>query len=482
MSLTDRLARVEARGQVPNGPRWRALALLCLAQFMVILDITVVNVALPRMAGDLGLDRAALTWVVTAYTLCFGGLMMLGGRLADLLGRRRTFLAGLVVFTAASLVAGLAGGAATIIAARAVQGVGAALLSPAALSIVTTTFHGPARNRALGIWAAIGGGGAAAGVLIGGLLVSGPGWEWVFFVNVPVGVAVAALLPKVVPAAPGQRGRLDLAGALLVTAASAALIYGLVRAGGAGWSAASTLAPIAAAGALYLAFALVERRVPAPLIHLPLLGRRSMAGGIAAMLTASGLLVSGFFLSSLLLQGVLGQSALQTGLVFLPVAVATVAGAHTAGHLVGRIGPRPLGGMAFGLAAAGLALLSRVDGDAGPWTGVLPGFALAAAGLGAAFVTATTTAMREVHAHHAGMASGAVNTAHELGSALGVAVLSTVAGASIHAGGASGTAAVGGFADAFTVAAIVALVAAAALPLLLPAGRPPVTDRPAFVH
>jgi EmrB/QacA subfamily drug resistance transporter len=469
---------------------WRALLLLCLAQFMVILDVTVVNVALPRMAGDLGLDRAALTWVVTAYTLCFGGLMMLGGRLADLLGRRRVFLAGLLVFTGASLVAGLAGGAGTIVAARAVQGVGAAMLSPAALSIVTTTFHGPERNRALGIWAAIGGGGAAAGVLVGGLLVSGPGWQWVFFVNVPVGAAVGVLLPWVVPGTvPGtvpapspHRGRIDVAGALLVTAGSAALIYGLVRAGDAGWAAASTLAPIAAAAVLYLLFAVVERHVPAPLVHLPLLTQRSMAAGVAAMLTASGLLVSGFFLCSLLLQGVLGLSALRTGLVFLPVAVAAVAGAHTAARLVARIGPRPLAAAAFGLAAAGLALLSRVGEGADAWTAVLPGFALAAIGLGGAFVTATTTAMREVHPHHAGMASGAVNTAHELGSALGVAVVSTIAGASIHAGGASGGAAVGGFTDALAAAAVAALVAAVVVPVLLPAGRPPVADRPAFAH
>jgi EmrB/QacA subfamily drug resistance transporter len=313
--------------------------LLCLAQFMVILDVTVVNVALPRMAADLGLDRAALTWVMTGYTLCFGGLMMLGGRLADLLGRRRTFLAGLLLFTAASLAAGLSGDAATMVAARAAQGVGAALLSPAALSILTTTFHGPDRYRALGVWAALGGGGAAAGVLVGGLLVSGPGWQWVFFVNVPIGLLVALLVPVTVAAAPRLPGRLDVPGALLVTAASGALIYGLVRAGDAGWTAPSAVVPIAAAVALYGVFAVTEQRVSAPLVRLRLLAQRPMLAGIAAMLAASALLISGFFLCSLLLQRALGLSALDTGLVFLPVAVATVIGAHLAGRLVGRFGP-----------------------------------------------------------------------------------------------------------------------------------------------
>jgi EmrB/QacA subfamily drug resistance transporter len=453
--------------------RWRALALLCVAQFMVILDVTVVNVALPRMAADLGLDRAALTWVVTAYTLCFGGLMLLGGRLADLLGRRRVFLAGLLVFTAASLGAGLAGDAATLVAARAAQGVGAALLSPAALSILTTTFHGPERHRALAVWAALGGGGAAAGVLVGGLLVSGPGWQWVFYVNVPVGVLVAALVPATVAALPPTGGRVDVPGALLVTAASGALIYGLVRAGEDGW-----LLAIGAAAALYAVFVLVERRTPAPLVRIGLLARRPMAAGIVTMLTASALLISGFFLCSLLLQSALGLSALRTGLVFLPVAVATMAGAHLAGQLVTRLGARPVAAGGFALAAAGFALLARVDAGSGAWTGVLPGFVMAAAGLGAGFVTATVTALTQVDAHHAGMASGAVNTAHELGAALGVAVVSAIAGASLGAG----SGAVGGFTDAFWGCAGAAALAAVVLVALLPAGRPAVTNGPVFAH
>jgi EmrB/QacA subfamily drug resistance transporter len=459
----------------PDARRWRALALLCVAQFMVILDVTVVNVALPELAADLRLDRAALTWVVTAYTLCFGGLMLLGGRLADLLGRRRMFLAGLALFTAASLVAGLAGDATALVGARAAQGIGAALLSPAALSIITTSFHGTERHRALGVWATLGGAGAAAGVLIGGLLTSGPGWQWVFYVNVPVGIAVVALTPVTVAATPQLAGRLDVPGALLVTTASGALIYGLVRAGEDGW-----LLAVGAAVLLYAAFVVAQRRLPAPLLRPGLLAQRPMAAGVVTMLTASALLISGFFLSSLLLQHQLGLTALATGLLFLPVAVATGVGAHLAGRLVRRTGARPLAAAGFGVAAAGYAILSQVDSDGGAWTGVLPGFVLAALGLGAGFVTATTTALTRVAPHDAGVASGAVNTAHELGAALGVAVVSAIAAASAEA--AAGPAATDGFTDAFWVCAATSAVAALALATLLPAGKPPATDEPIFAH
>lgn len=458
-----------------NPRRWAALALLCVAQFMVILDVTVVNVALPAMAADLGLDRTALTWVVAAYALCFGSLMLLGGRLADLLGRRAVFLAGLVIFVAASLTAALAGTATMLVAARAAQGLGAALLSPAALSLLTTMFHGVERHRALAVWAALGGAGAAAGVLLGGLLVSGPGWPWVFYVNVPVGVAVGALLPVLVQAVPRQAARLDLPGAILVTGGSAALIYGLVQAGTDGW-----LLAIGAAGGLYLAFVAVERRVRSPLVPLDQLVRRPMATGVGTMLAASALLISGFFLCSLLLQRVLGLSALTTALLFLPVAIATGIGAHLAGRLLVRVGARPVAAAGFGLAAVGFALLTQVDAAGNAWTGVLPGFMLLAAGLGAGFVTATTTALTRVDPHHAGTASGAVNTAHELGAALGVAVVSAIAGASIDAPAATGG--MGGYAAAFWACAAGSAVAAGALAILLPPGPPPITDAPVFAH
>src|SRR5215217_2171542 len=434
---------------------------------MVILDITVVNVALPTIGADLSLDRAALTWVVTTYTLFFGGLLLLGGRLADLLGRRRTFLAGLGVFTAASLAAGLAGDGSVLLAARALQGVGAALLSPSALSIITTTFHGSERRRALGTWAALAGAGAAVGVLLGGLLVSGPGWQWVFFVNVPVGVLVAAAVPLAVAASPRQAAaRVDLVGALVVTAATGLLIYGLVAAG----------------LALLGVFAVVERTVTAPLVDLRLLATRPVVAGAGVMLAASGLLISGFFLNSLLLQRVMGLSALGTGLVFLPVAVATIIGAQGGAHLLGRLGGRPVAATGFALAAAGMALLAGVDADSDALTGVLPGFVLASAGLGMAFVTATTTALSRVDPQRAGLVSGVVTTAHELGAALGVAVASAIAGASVEVGSAATSAVVAGFGDAFLAGAILAGLAAVAATRLLPPGRPPATDGPVFAH
>ncbi len=482
MNHTAHAPSGERAAVAPDPRRWRALVLLCLAAFMTILDVTVVNVALPSIGADLSLDRAALTWVVTAYTLCFGGLMLLGGRLADLLGRRRTFLAGLVVFTAASLGAGLAGEASVLLAARALQGVGAALLSPSALSIITTTFHGAERHRALGIWAGIGGAGGAVGVLLGGVLVSGPGWEWVFFVNVPVGLLVAVLAPATVAASPRQAGTgVDLPGALAITAASGLLIYGLVEAGDA-WGAAGTLLPLAAGLALLGVFVAVERTVAAPLVDLRLLAERTVVAGYGVMLAASALLVSGFFLSSLLLQRVMGLGALRTGLVFLPVAVAIIAGAQAAAHLVGRLGRRPLAAAGFALAAAGMALLAGVPAGGDALTGVLPGFALAGAGLGMALVTATTTAMTKVDPDHAGMVSGLVNTAHELGAALGVALVSTIAAAGVDAGPAAAAAAVAGFGDAFLACAVIAGASAVAAPWLLPPGRSPAGDRPAFGH
>jgi EmrB/QacA subfamily drug resistance transporter len=467
----------------PDPRRWQALVLLCLAQFMVVLDVTVVNVALPAIGADLALDRAALTWVVTTYTLCFGGLMLFGGRLADLLGRRRMFLAGLAVFTAGSAGAGLAGDGSVLLAARALQGVGAALLSPAALSIITTTFHGRERQRALGVWAGIGGAGAAVGVLLGGVLTAGPGWQWVFFVNVPVGVLVALAVPMTVPASPRQAAAgVDVPGALVVTATTGLLIYGLVQAGNAGWGAAGTLLPLAAGLGLLGAFAVVERRTPAPLVDLPLLATRPVAAGYGVMLAASGLLISGFFLSSLLLQRVMGLSALRTGLVFLPVAISTIIGAQAAAHLLGRLGGRPVAAIGFALATVGMALLAGISVGSEALTGVLPGFALAAAGLGMALVTATTTAMTSVDPHRAGMVSGVINTAHELGAALGVAFISTIAGASVQAESAAASAVVAGFGDAFLAGAIIAGVSAVAVAWLLPPGRPPATDGPVFAH
>lgn len=450
--------------------RWAVLGLLGLAQFMLIVDITVVQVALPTIGKELKLDREALTWVVTTYTLVFGGLMVLGGRLADAFGARRTLLAGLGVFAAASLVCGVAGDGATLIAGRAFQGVGAALMSPSALAVITRTYHGELRNRALGVWGAIGGSGAAVGVLAGGLLTSGPGWSWVFYVNVPIGLAVLAVIPRLVgrdePRAGGRR--VDVPGAVTVTLATALLIYGLVGAGDAGWGAFSTLAALGGAVLGYGLFVLVERNVRTPLMRAETMARRAVVSGTFVMLAATGLMLGLFFVSSLYLQHVLGYDALTTGLIFLPVAVAITLGAHLGGRLVGKVGGRPVALVSFALTAAGAALMMRISPDASVWTTLVPGFVLAAFGIGPAFVTATTTTMANVPAGEAGVASGVINTFHELGGSIGVAVVSTMAAASL----APGAVGVEGFTGALLLCVIVAAVAAVVSSVLVPAGVP----------
>jgi EmrB/QacA subfamily drug resistance transporter len=448
---------------------------------MLILDVTVVNVALPDIGTDLALSRTTLTWAVTAYTLFFGGLMLLGGRLADAFGARRMMLTGLTVFTLASLATGLAQNEVLLLGGRIAQGIGAALLSPAALSTVTTTFHGTERNKALGVWAALGGIGFAAGVLLGGVLTAGPGWRWVFFVNVPVGIAVLAALPATLraqrtePSEHSERAgrQLDVFGAVTVTAATASFIYGMINAGDAGWGAASTVLPLGAAVLMYAAFGWIERTVKSPLMHVGMLTRRPVLAGAFLMLVASGLLISLFFLGSLYLQHARDISAMQTGLLFLPAAVATGVGAHLAGRLVGSIGTRPVAVTGLVLVAVGAALLTGLSADGGVGLELLPGIVIAAAGVGPVFVTATTSALAHVEHTEAGLASGVINTFHELGAAIGVAVASTVAAA-----GLSDAPSIGGFTDAFTVFAIAAAAAAVLSLWLVPPGKPEMTGVP----
>ena len=461
----------------PDPRRWRALALLGAAQFMLILDVTVVAIALPDIGAGLALGRTQLTWVVTAYTLMFGGLMLLGGRATDLFGARRLLLVGLTVFTAASLTAGLAGGAAVLVGARMLQGAGAALLSPAALSVVATAFHGPERNRALGVWAAIGGTGSAVGVLVGGLLTAGPGWEWIFYVNVPIGLVLLALLPGALPATarPTRRAALDVPGALLVTAATATTIYGLTNAGDDGWGAPATLVPLAAGLALYAAFAALQRRSAAPLMDLTLLTRRPVLTGAFLMLVATALLISSFFLGSFYLQGPGGHGPLATGLLFLPVAVGTALGAHLGGRAIGGVGPRLVAVPALLTAAVGLAIPAA---DTGTVT-LSVGLSVASAGLGAGFVAATTTALAHVSPDEAGLTSGLVNTCHEFGGAIGVPVVSSIAGSSIAAGHLAGP---GGLTDALAFLAVSAAAGAVAALFLVPAGRPPAGAPTAHLH
>ncbi|ADB30641.1 major facilitator superfamily MFS_1 [Kribbella flavida DSM 17836] len=444
--------------------RWRLLGWLGAAQFMLILDVTVVAIALPNIGADLGLARDTLTWVVSAYTVMFGGLMLLGGRAADLFGARRVVLTGLTVFTAASLATGLASNAELLIGGRVAQGIGAAILSPAALSVVTRAFAGEERNKALGIWSALGGAGSAVGVLLGGVLTAGPGWQWIFYINVPLGVAVLIALSRMLPTGlPAQTGaRLDVPGALLVTAGTGAAIYALINAGDRGWLSAATLGTLAGAAVLYAAFAFVQRVVSSPLMDLRILARRPVASGTFLILVATALMIAVFFLGSFYLQHLLGYGALRTGLLFLPVALATTVGAHSAGQAIARTGARTV-------AAAGLAVAALGTAAPALWTGsvaVVLGMSVAAAGIGAAFVAASTTTFSQVGHHEAGLASGILSTFHEFGAAFGVAVVSSIAAASIA--GTTGT----GFTRGFTFAAITAAASAVLALLVVPTAGP----------
>lgn len=447
--------------------RWTTLAFLGTAQLMLIVDVTVVAIALPHVGADLTLDREATTWVVSAYTLAFGGLMLVGGRIADLLGARPVVLTGLTVFTAASLLTGLADSPELLIGGRVAQGVGAALLSPAALSAVLQLFDGEERNRALGVWSALGGGGAALGVLLGGVLTAGPGWPWVFYVNVPIGIVVTVALARLLPrpaADSGSRPRMDVdvLGAVLVTAATGTMIYALIGAGDRGWTDGGTLALLAGAALLYLLFAARQHTARTPLMDLRLLARRPVASGTFLVVTATSLMVAGFFLGTFYLQHHAGHGALVTGVLFLPVALATMAGAMVGGRLIGRHGARVLTAVGFGLAAAGFAVPALAEGT----TAAVTGISVGASGLGMLFVAASATALGQVAPHEAGIASGIVSTFHEFGAALGAAVISSVAAAGIEGGSSSG------FADGFVTAAITAVLAGHLALVLLPGGRP----------
>ncbi|NDU73799.1 MFS transporter [Actinomadura sp. DSM 109109] len=444
----------------PHPARWRILGFLGVAQLMLILDVTVVAIALPHMEADLDLSRQAVTWTVSAYTLAFGGLMLLGGRTADLFGARRVVLAGLLLFTAASLVTGLAGSAAVLLGGRVAQGVGAALLSPSALSLVVGLFQDDERNRALGVWSALGGGGAALGVLLGGALTAGPGWAWVFFVNVPIGLVIFAALARMLPRhrAAAPRPRLDVLGALLVTASSGALIYALIHAGDGGWLSLGTGLPALLAVLGYLAFTVRQRTAASPLMDLSLLARRPVATGTFLIVLATALMVGMFFLGTFYFQHARGYGALRTGLLFLPIAVATMAGANATGRMIAAMGPRRLAVAGLVTAAAGLTLPAV---SLHP-VAVVIGTAVAGAGTGAMFVVASATALGQVAPHESGIASGIVSTFHEFGASVGAAVISSVAAAGI----AGDT--LGGFTDGFVLAAVTAAVATLAAAVLTP--------------
>jgi EmrB/QacA subfamily drug resistance transporter len=457
--------------------RWWVLVFVGIAQAMLIIDLTVLNVALPTIGAALELDRASLTWVAMAYTLMFGSLLLLGGRLADTLGRRRVFLAGLGVFVAASLGSGLAPDGTTLVITRFAQGLGAALLSPAALSIVTTTFGDSDRTRALAVWAALAGSGAAIGVVIGGVLTSTVGWPWIFFVNVPIGAIVAlGVVRLVVDSRPAEPARIDLPGAVLSTLTVGLLLDGVITAGDAGWTSSAALLPIGLAIIAGGAFLWLERRIAMPLVRIDVIVRRPLGAALVTLLAASGLLAPTFFLASLYLQRLQGLSAIETGLVFLPAALAIIAGAHAASTSIGRFGPRPVAAGGLLLTSAGAFLLSRLPAQGDVLIDVLPGLVLSTFGLGLALVASNTAAFLRVTDADAGMTSGALNTTHELGFALGVSLVSTIAGASLASGGG-----VEGFGAGFAALSLVGIVGAGLAFHLLPGERPALAGR-AFAH
>jgi EmrB/QacA subfamily drug resistance transporter len=444
------------------------LVLLCLAQLMVILDISAVNVALPQLARDVGIARADLGWAITSYSVVFGSLLLLGGRAADLLGRRRVFLTGLGVFSASSLASALAGGAATLFAARAGQGLGAALLSPAALSILMTTFSsGRERATALSAWGAIGGAGAAIGVLLGGALTELVDWRAIFFINLPIGAGVAAGVLHVVAAdadRPRPRG-LDVRGAVVATASFAALVFAATQANSAGWASAQTLVVGLAGVCGLVAFAALELRTVEPLLRIQRLRDRAVGGGFAMMLAASAVLFGSFLLTSLYLQNVLRTGALDTGLAFLPLAVATGLGAHAGSTVISHAGVRvPLAG-AFVVAAGGLLLLSGVDAQGSYLADVLPGMLITGLALGVILVSIATAVLTGARDEETGMLSGLNTTGHEIGGSIGVAVLVTIAT------GTTGASLADGIGDAFFAAALLSLAAGMVALAVLPPAR-----------
>ena len=410
--------------------RWWALALLCMTQFMVVLDASIVNIALPSIGKDVGISQENLSWVVNGYVLTFGGFLLLGGRMADLLGRRRIFMAGLIVVAVASLIAGFAPSEGALIAARAGQGLGAAIIAPSALSIVATIFRdGSERNKALGAWGAVAGSGGAAGVLLGGVLTDGLGWEWVMWVNVPVSLIVLALAPALIPESrsESQTRYFDVAGAVTVTAGLSLLVYAIVDAESAGWGSAQTIGLLTAAIVLLGIFTVIELRSHAPLVPFGIFRKRTLTGANVVGLMVGGSLFAMFFFITLYMQQVLGYSPIKAGLSYLPLSVAIILSAGVASQLVTKVGFKPVLAVGLALIAAGLVWFSRVSVGGGFTTDILGPSLLAAVGLGFAFVTTTIAAVSGIEDREQGLASGLINTSQQIGGALGLAVLATIA-------------------------------------------------------
>jgi EmrB/QacA subfamily drug resistance transporter len=429
------------------------LLVVCLGQFMVILDVSIVNVALPSIKDALGFSTTGLQWVLNAYTLTFAGFLLLGGRAADVFGRRRTFFAGTLLFSGASLLCAISPSSAVLVAARALQGIGGALISPATLAIITTSFdEGAPRNRALGVWGAVGAIGATSGVLLGGLLTQGLGWPAIFLINVPIGLGVVLLGGRVVAEGRGraENRHFDLLGAILVTIGMTALTYGIVTTDRLGWGSAGVIAPLAAGAALLVAFALYEGQVARePLMPLGVFRLRTLRAANLVIFLLYAAIFAFWFFQSLYMQGTLGYSALETGLAFAPMTVAVGTGATLAPRLARRVSPRAVLAAGMLSAAAGEALLTGVRPGGTYFAQVLPGGMLGAFGLGLALVPATIVAVQGVPAAASGLASGVLNTSRFVGAALGLAVLSTIAASQTHHELAAGTSAASALTDGF---------------------------------
>ena len=409
---------------------WLVLVLVCMAQFMVILDATIVNVALPSIQRDLEMSDADLQWIVNAYTLVFGGFLLLGGRAGDLVGRKRIFLVGVVIFTVASLLNGLSTSSEMLIVCRGLQGLGAALVAPAALSIITTTFaEGAVRAKAMSVWAAIAVGGGAVGLVLGGVLVDYFSWPWIFYVNIPVGIAVFVASLRYVPESKDERSHkaFDVAGAVTVTAGLLILVYAIVKAQEKGWGSAHTLIVGGISLALLAVFLLIERRSIEPLVRLSIFRVRTVRAANVAMLFVAAGLFAMFFFNTLYLQRVLGYSPLEAGLAFLPFTGGIIIGAGLSQGLVAKVGARELPLIGMAMSIVGMLLFVRLQPGGDYVTDFLPGVMLASIGMGLTFVPVTLIATSGIPDSDAGLASGLYNTSQQIGGALGLAILSTLA-------------------------------------------------------
>jgi EmrB/QacA subfamily drug resistance transporter len=409
--------------------KWLALALLATVQFMVVLDIAIVNVALPSIKVDLGFSQENLQWVISAYALLFGGFLLLGGRAADLLGRRRLFIAGLILFSVSSLLSGLAWSDEALIVARGFQGLGAAIITPAALSILTTTFsEGRERNTALGVWGAVGAFGAVAGVLLGGVLTDALSWEWIFYINVPVGLAALALTPLLLTESRDAHVKtFDAAGAVLVTGGLVTLVYAITQANGYGWTSVETIGLFTAAGVLLAAFVGWESRVKEPLVPFSIFRLRTVTAANIAGLILGTVTFSMFLMLTLYMQQVLEYSPMRTGVAYLAVAATAIVWSTVAAQLVNRVGVKPTITAGMTLLTVGLLYFTQVSVDGSYVGDLLPGFLIIAAGLGFSFVPISIAALAGVQPSEAGLASGLFNTSQQIGGALGIAALSTIA-------------------------------------------------------